>query len=402
MPVEGSLQERSGWNQAAVLSFSRIVRDRRVLRQCTLLSDMGYEPVVLAYATPGDAIPFKLESLPVPLPTTVHRIKTVAQKLPAHLGLRAAKTGFWVEPRHRWALAQLRLFRPNLVIANDWPALVVAAAYKREYGCLIHYDTHEFATLEFDERAFWRLVYKPMVKELERDSIDAADSISTVGPKLAEALQEKYNLARQPAVVRNIPGRIPLDDNVDTTWPLRILYHGQVLPGRGLESLIDSVHLWHTEHRLTIRGDGNPEYISSLQARMAATGRGKLITFERAVMPDEVMPVAARTADVGVHFTPLDTDQRHFSLPNKLFEYIGAGLAVAVSPGADLRQLVEAHGVGVVSETASSGAVADAINMLTVDSVSAFKTAARQARLELCWENEQRILRDVIGNLIGY
>lgn len=402
MPAEGLLAQRSSLNKVAVLSFSRIARDRRVMRQCTLMADMGYDPIVLAYSKPGDVIPFKLESLPVPRPTAAHRLKTVAQKLPAHLGLGAAKAGFWIEPRHRWALAKLRFFRPKLVIANDWPALVVAAAYKREYGCLIHYDTHEFATLEFDERAFWRLVYKPMVTELECASIDAADSISTVGPKLAEAMQKKYSLARPPAVIRNIPGLIPLDDNVGTTWPLRILYHGQVLPGRGLEALIDSVPLWHTEHRLTIRGDGNPRYLASLHARVAATGRRELIALESAVKPNEVMPIAARTADVGVHFTPLDTDQRHFSLPNKLFEYIGAGLAVAVSPGADLRQLVEAHGVGVVSETASFGAAADAINMLTVDRVAAFKTAARKARLELCWENEQRILREVIGKLISY
>jgi glycogen synthase len=388
-------------HQVAVLSFSRIARDRRVLRQCALLASMGHRPLVIAHANAGESIPFALKNWPVPQPTTLHRLKTLARQLPAHLGLAAAKLGFWAEPRHRWALAELRAARPRLVIANDWPALVVAAAWKAESGALLHYDTHEFATLEFDERAWWRWVYKPIVTQLERANIRVADTISTVGPRLADALQAQYGLATQPAVVRNIPDRIALPDDASTQWPLRILYHGQVLPDRGLEALIDGMPLWREKHRLTIRGDGDAGYIARLKGRVAATGKGDLVTFEPAVAPDDVMPVAARTADVGVHFTPLETIQRHFSLPNKLFEYIGSGLAVAVSPGLDLRRVVEGHGLGVVSADAGPDAAAAAINSLTQESVSAFRAKAREAACLLCWEQEQAVLRDVLEPLLA-
>jgi glycogen synthase len=385
--------EAGDWGgKIAVLSFSRIARDRRVQRQCLLIAEMGHRPLVIGYANPEENIGFAFERWPVPRPTTLNRLKTVARQLPAHLGLWAAEAGFWVEPRHRWARDTLMRARPRVVIANDWPALISAAAYKAKSGALIHYDTHEFATLEFDERAFWRMVYKPMVMHLERASIGAADSISTVGPKLAEALQAQYLLKTLPAVVRNIPEQITLDDRVETGWPMRILYHGQVLPDRGLEVLIDSLPLWQMPHRLTIRGDGAADYVARLRARVAATGRADLVTFEKAVKPDDVMPLAARTADLGVHFTPLETPQRHFSLPNKLFEYIGAGLAVAVSPGADLKRVVDGHGVGVVSRDASVEAAAEAINTLTQQSVAAFKASARLASRTLCWENEREVL----------
>ncbi|MFX7739595.1 hypothetical protein ABTJ99_19280, partial [Acinetobacter baumannii] len=122
---------------------------------------------------------------------------------------------------------------------------------------------------------------------------------------------------------------------------------------------------WREPHRLTIRGDGQEGYLASLKRRAAATGRADLVGFEPSVKPDDVMPIAARSADLGVHFTPLDSNQRHFSLPNKLFEYIGSGLAVAVSPGADLTRVVEGYGVGVVSSDAGVAAVATAINGLT-------------------------------------
>jgi glycosyltransferase involved in cell wall biosynthesis len=389
----------STWTPAggvAVLTFSRIARDRRVQRQCELLAELGYRPVVVAYASPGDTLPFPFEPMLPPSSTMVNRLQRMTRQVPAHLGLAAARTGFWVEPRHRQAIAALNSHRPGLVIANDWPALVVAAEYKRQSGAFLHYDTHEFATLEFDESAWWRFVYKPMVTQLERAHIDAADSVSTVGPRLAEALQAHYCLIERPAVVRNIPDRIDLPCPVPPSWPLRILYHGQVLPDRGLETLIDSIAMWQAPHTLTIRGDGNNRYIAGLKQRAVRTGRAELVTFEAAVQPDQVMPMAAATADLGVHFTPLGTDQRHFSMPNKLFEYIGSGLAVAVSPGADLKRLVEAFGVGVVSRNTDADGAAAAINSLTPDSVAVFKSAAREAARILCWENERSALRAVI------
>jgi glycosyltransferase involved in cell wall biosynthesis len=371
-----------------------------VLRQCDLLEEMGHPPLVIAPAHDEDRIPHALARLPVMRPTFAFRLSTVMRQVPAHLSLMAAELGFWAAGRHRLALGRLREAKPALVLANDWPALVVAARYKRENGCKIHYDTHEFATLEFDERAFWRAVYKPMVTRLEARHIHAADGVSTVGPLLARELQALYRLAQVPAVIRNMPEAIHLDDGAEAQWPLRILYHGQLLADRGIETVIDSVAQWRTPHVLLIRGDGPTAYVEVLKKRAAATGCGARIRFEAAVAPSDVMPVAAATADVGVHFTPLDTKQRHFSMPNKLFEYVGAGLAVAVSPGADLRLIVESHGIGIVSADPTAAGAADAINTLDQASVSAFKAAARKAARILCWDHEKTMLQACLSPLL--
>ncbi len=380
-------------HRVAVLSFSRIARDRRVQRQCDLLAEMGAVPIVIGYGTDAESVGHAHRFWPTPRPDWAHRIKTVLRQLPAHLGETGARLGFWARPEYRWALEQLLACRCSSVVANDWPALVVAARWKAETGGRVHYDTHEFATLEFDERWSWRIIYKPFVTQLERAAILAADHVSTVGPKLAEALQEHYRLPKAPLVVRNIPEQIELSDEQPTQWPLRLLYHGQVLEDRGLEALIDSIPLWEVPHRLTIRGDGNPAYIERLRRRVADRVSDDRVSFEPAVAPGEVMRLAASTADVGVHFTPLETKQRHFSLPNKLFEYVGAGLAVAVSPGADLRQIVEDYRLGVVSVDAGPGAVAEAINGLTHAKVVSFRENARRAAIELCWERERDMLQ---------
>lgn len=386
-------------SSVVVLSFSPIARDQRVLRQCALLTEMGYPPHVIAYADASETIAYPLSRWPTPRPTLAHRLKTLARQLPAHLGLAAARAGFWVEPRFRWALAQLEQRGPRLIIANDWPALVVAAAFKARSGCLIHYDAHEFATQEFDESLWWRMVYKPMVTELERAAIVSADSVSTVGPGLAEAIRKLYGLAQSPLAIRSTPKRVDVRQDPDCRWPMRILYHGHLLPDRGLESLLQSVAHWREPHTLVIRGGGSETYLASLKALVAGLAPGR-VRFEPAVDQDAVIHAAAESADLGVFFTPLRTGQHHFNLPNKIFEYVAAGLAVAVSPGSDLRATVETYGIGVISRDASTQAIADAINDLTREQMIAFKAAARTAALELCWERESDLLRRALEKLL--
>ncbi|MGE0767624.1 MAG: glycosyltransferase [Hyphomicrobiaceae bacterium] len=388
----------------AILAFSRISRDPRVLRQCRLIESLGQRPLVIGFGESEDVVPYQILKWPTPQPSLARRLATLTRQLPACAGLSAARWGFWSAPVYRRALDGLRRHRPTFVVANDWPALVVAAAYKAEHHrsatappVRLHYDTHEFATLEFDESLWWRTVYKPMVQRLERAAIASADSVSTVGPGIAEALQALYGLPVLPTVIRNTPERVIIERPGPTPWPLRLLYHGNVVPNRGLEWLIQSVVYWRTPHRLTIRGNGSPAYIESLKRLANKTGRGELVNFEPPVAPDEVIRAAALTADVGAFFTPLDNVQRHMTLPNKLFEYIAAGLAVVISPARDMQTIVEEHGVGVVSHDMTPQAISGAINALSPENVASFQAASRTAAEHLSWEREQASLRDLIG-----
>jgi glycosyltransferase involved in cell wall biosynthesis len=386
--------------RVVVLSFSRLARDRRVQRQCAALADRGELALVLGYADDQDSIPYPFKSYKSPTPSLSHRLSTVARQLPAWFGTWAATLGFWLAERHRWALNGLKDAAPTRIVANDWPALIVAASYKRLVPSVrIHYDTHEFAALEFDESLWWRIVYKPFVQRLEAAHIGAADVISTVGTRLAEALQQHHQLPRTPVVIRNVPDRVQVEES-PAAWPLRLLYHGHILPGRGLEALIDSIPLWKLPHQLIIRGDAQPGYLAALRQRPAMLHGPCRVSFEPAVPPDQVIPVAAANSDLGVFVTTLDTPQRHLTMPNKLFEYIGAGLAVLVSPAADMRALVETHGVGLVSADAGPKAIAAALNSLGLASVEQFRMTARKAARELCWEVERDVFNALQDSLL--
>ncbi|MCZ8316887.1 glycosyltransferase [Phreatobacter sp.] len=385
---------------AVILSFSRVARDWRVLRQGALLVNMGLTTCAVGFGEPDDAISLPFCSYPEPRPTWQHRLPTVLRQLPAHLprpwGEAAAGYGFWAAQRHRWALGRLREIRPRLVLANDWPALVVAARWRAETGAAVHYDSHEFSVHEFDDRPWWRLVHKPFVTHLERAAIGAADSVSTVGPSLARALQDLYGLHRLPATVRSVPEKHATFREEQTFWPPRLLYHGLIRPDRGIDMLILALAALPERNTLLIRGSGPDQYLCELKNLAAEAGVAGLVRFEPSVEPWEVVDAAAASSDVGVFTPPLRTPQQRLSLPNKLFEYIAAGLAVVVSPGDDLKELVETYGVGVVSRDAGVEAIAAAIARLTPEVVARFKAASRAAARELVWEHEKRRLAEVL------
>lgn len=112
-------------------------------------------------------------------------------------------------------------------------------------------------------------------------------------------------------------------------------------------------------------------------------------------MHPSAVVAAAREADLGVFFTPLDKVQQQFTLPNKLFEYIAAGLAVAVTPAQDMAAVVSAHRLGVISSRADVHAVMTCNDSLTQAQVDMLRESSCRAA-QLTWRAERNLLARLI------
>jgi len=92
---------------------------------------------------------------------------------------------------------------------------------------------------------------------------------------------------------------------------------------------------------------------------------------DRVAVVDTVPPDRAveglRDHDVGVIFDRPVTLNGRLSLPNKLFEYLMAGLAVVVPCLPALAPLVERDQIGVLFDPGDSGALARALEELAAD-----------------------------------
>jgi len=208
------------------------------------------------------------------------------------------------------------------------------------------------------------------------------DAVVTVNDLIAEELRRQYRIPL-PTVVRNCPKPV-VPCAVDPSYSIRaklalspetpiILYQGRYELGRGLEELIESAR-YLSRGVIVLRGYGSNE--ADLRQRVDGHGvQGRVFMVEPVPMADLV--TAASEADVGVVSYTAYSPNNYYASPNKLFEYIMAGLAIAVSNLPVLEKIVRDHDLGVVFDPADPKHIAEQLNALV----------GNPARLRACREN---------------
>lgn len=443
---------------ACVIALSDIPNDPRVRRQCDALHDAGWD--VVAVGVPGTDDPSlrwpvnvrgepeasvgvqprqaaavaavagvpAVADAPVPRPNALkqkvkrfvgprvwsslarsrnllakirHRLEARPNTLyKLHFQPEFAETVYWSWPNIQQLLAAASGVKADLWLANDWTALPIAARLAARDGTSYVYDSHEFAVDEYAQRLRWRLINRPIVREVERRYIKGAKVVSTVSSGIADALEKLYKLPLKPAVIRNAP---QFSQSVfrPTGESIRLLYHGIVAPGRGLEETIASVPLWRPEYSLYIRGPGDAYYLEGLRSLISSLKLESRVIMLPPVPMIELVS-QAREFDVGFFALKAHSLQNHYVLPNKFFEYTMAGLALCVSDLREMTRLCEQYGHGVVFEGLSKETIAATVNGLTRDSIDRMKHKAIVASEELCWSNEAarmlRLYNELVAN----
>jgi glycosyltransferase involved in cell wall biosynthesis len=232
----------------------------------------------------------------------------------------------------------------DVVHANDLSTLPAAILLARRHRARLVYDAHE---LYAEEEASSPRLYRAVLEVLERRLARRADEIVTVSEPLARELQQRLGVDRRPRVVLNCPPLLPSEPPARTaTGTLRAIYQGALGPQRPLDDLLAAAE-WADGVELTIRVRGVDR--RELERAIAARGLGGRVQVADPVPPDRLVP-ALHSFDVGVIFNRPATMQQQVALPNRLFEYMMAGLAVVAPDLPALRALVDAEGIGVLYE----------------------------------------------------
>lgn len=262
-------------------------------------------------------------------------------------------------------------------IANDWLTLPLAAEGAKTFRSVYVYDSHEFATQEFAERWDWRVFRQPLVKRVEGQYIDGARVLTAVSPPITEALVKKYSFKGVAATLRNMP--------VYQEFPLRpvgaevrVLYHGILAPHRGLEAAIQALSQWPDGFRLTIRGPGHAAYLQALSALAAKHGVSRRLVIEPPLPVCDLVK-AASAHDVGLLALPGHSTHNAFALPNKVYEYMMAGLSLCLSDLPAMAEVVRTTGAGVLCGDGGPSALARAMRSLTHERINSMKANALEA-----------------------
>jgi glycosyltransferase involved in cell wall biosynthesis len=264
------------------------------------------------------------------------------------------------------------LGRFDVVHANDLDTLPAAWLLARASGARLVYDAHELYTdQEPDPPRFHRAVARALEGTLAR----RADAVVTVSEPIAEELQRRLRLSTAPATVLNAPERLEAEPPPREDGPLRAIYQGAMGPGRPLEDLLVAAE--HApEVRFTLRVAG-----ADPDALREAASHLRNVEVVDPVAPTELVE-ALRGYDVGLIINRPVTRNDELVFPNKLFEYLMAGLAVAVPRLPGMTPLVEGERVGVTYEPGRPELLGEALTQLDRPEVAEMQRRARELALD--------------------
>ena len=354
----------------------------RALRQLRALQASGLTADVLSLGPPGppDALGpgLRLRVLPTPV-----------GRGPAF---------FWRAHRHFREAAHAHPAR--LYLASDLHVLPALADAARRHRARLVFDSRElYAHLDASAGRPW---VSAMWQAVEHRHIGRADAVLTVNDAIADRLAERYGIAR-PAVLVNTPPRqaVARTDRLRSALgvppgvPL-VLYQGGLRAGRGLPQLLAAVARTPDVH-LAVIGDGPLE----AALRAAAAPLGARVRFGGFIAPDDLLALTAG-ADAGALLIEPLTESLRLALPNKLFEYLMAGVPVLASPIPEVRRIVERYDVGVVADPDDPAALDGALARVLRDEAARARWRANAPAVldAFAWEASAArfvaILRDLL------
>ena len=297
-----------------------------------------------------------------------------------------------------YAEYNIRLFlfllftKHDVFLACDLDTLVASYLAARIRGKPLLYDSHEYFT-EVPE-----LVGRPGVKKIwegiEKRILPHIRFAYTVSQSIAEAYGAKYGIPME--VIFNYPSR--KKSFIQPGFSLRkgqekiILYQGSVNTGRGLALAIMAMK-FITDSRLVIIGEG--DILEDLVKLTRNAGLSGSVTFTGRISMDELFTYTQQ-ADIGISIEEDLGLNYRFALPNKLFDYIQAGLPVLVSDLPEMAALVRKYSIGKVIRTTDPSELASCISSMLNNAADRerWKENLLVASEELCWEKEEgKLLR---------
>jgi len=291
--------------------------------------------------------------------------------------------------------------------AHDLNTLPVAYWAVRRYGGKLLYDSHELYTERNTLKPMNR-IHKSLVSSIENFLVRRCNAIITVSESIATELAKRYRIPH-PYVIINAPSLAKTSINtavqslrksLDISDQYKILlYSGGLTFGRGLAKTIESLQYLPSCY-FVMMGYGSEDYVKYLRELAIKHNVVSRIAFFGPVAPQEVITFVS-TADLGIAAIENTCLSYYYCSPNKLFEYIAAGIPVVASDFPELRRIVEEFKVGCTFNPDDPKDIARAINWVLEDEqrLVELKANARKAAAVLNWDNEEKKLLAIYKRL---
>lgn len=369
-----------------VISFSDLRNDPRVNRQIRLLA-RSYQVTAAGYADPEiDGVLFvKVDQVKDSLPRKITNA--------LYLIFRLYSRYYWSISYVKSAKQKLTNMDYDLIVANDINALPLSLQLAEIKNAKLVYDAHEYSPRQFEDQLQWRLLFKSLNDWQCRKYLPKVDGMLTVGQGIADEYEKNYGV--KPVVIPNAStyhDLKPLDIDKDR---IKMIYHGGAIRSRRLEMMIDVVKKLDVKYYFDMLLVGDPGYIGELKDKSKDCSRIRVLP----PVDMEELPYFTNKYDIGIYLLPPENFNQKMALPNKLFEYIQARLAVVIGPSPEMASIVRQYDCGVVSEEFTTESFLECFKVIDVKKLNHYKKQSDKAARELSFEAVSQKLLDLIDEI---
>jgi glycosyltransferase involved in cell wall biosynthesis len=344
--------------------------DVRTEKTCLALTDAGHDVHIVARNRKWSPL---VERLPE---GTVHRMgpwRWAGRRIDGALGFPA-----FFNPRWRAVLDRtIRSVNANVIVVRDVPLCPTAIAMGRRHRIPVVLDMAENYPAMM--RAIWEtgrqqpvdaIVRNPgLVQRVERWCVHRVDHIVVVVEESAARVERLGVPASRITVVSNTPSvkrtaeSAPAEHRPPRTdGALDLVYMGNIEVVRGLLESIEAVaQLRSRGHRVRLRLIGRGRDDAAVRARAASLGLdGDAVQFLGFIASHQEALGIVAAADVGL-MPHRKCESWDTTIPNKLFDYMAAGLPVVSSNAAPCERILTETGAGVVFQSENVDSLATAL-----------------------------------------
>ncbi len=404
--TDANMKEASGTSNSPkplrvcmhVLEIGRT--DYRVLREATALVETGYD-VSIVDVEPRHTRPAEEDFQRIHLKHIVN---------PGWFTRSRFKPWFFVKMGLMILRAALVMLRTPADIyhahdENALPACYIAARLRRKP---LIFDAHELPLENNPNFTRWHRL-TALAKRLFAAAIPYCTGIIATSAPTAGAIRQEYHVS-DVTLVRNFPSYREVQRSnrlrqyLGLNQEVRIaLFQGYLQPNRGLNWLVQAAPLLDPNIVIVIMGHDQRGTKAQLEALIAENKVADRVKIIPAVPYTELLDWTA-SADIGLTLVSPDyTKAGNVMLPNKLFEYLMAGLPVLASPSDAVSEFVSTYNVGRFMTSLEPKTISTAINEMIADNGALMqmrRNGLEAAKNDLNWEKEKGHLLELYNRIL--
>jgi glycosyltransferase involved in cell wall biosynthesis len=358
-----------------------LASDQRVQRSCSVLKECGYEILLIGRRLKNspsvDHLPFRSK-----------RMNLIFTSGPLFY--------FFYNLRLFFALF---FSKTDLLFSNDLDTLWANYLISKLKGLPLIYDSHEIfcEVPELQKNPFKKRIWE----YLEKRIVPQLQYCVTVNQSIANYFQKKY--AVNFTVIRNIPSatgnfkpKSRQELNLDPNKKIIIYQGAGINIDRGAEELVEAMQYVNNAQLLII---GSGDVFPKLKQMITELKLQEKILIINKLPKSELLNYTYNS-DLGISIDKDSNLNYHFSLPNKIFDYIQAGVPILASRLPEIESIIKKYGIGGFIDNHSPHHIAEKINQsLTSPQLSEWKNNSKKAAMENSWDLEKAKLAELIGNL---